>query len=176
MQKNMRHKDILRLSFKLFIVAAVLLAAALFVYFYRFEAVIENQAVKELENTTKQNRKAALYIFQSNQPLLQRISDTKNEERYMEDKEDFLSVLESWKDLYEFKDIGIIDLSGKALSVTGQEFDFSKEEFFQRSVQGQIVLSSTSEDKIDKEHIMIYCAPGQDALLLPVAEDADSLH
>ncbi len=159
MQKNMRHKDILRLSFKLFIVAAVLLAAALFVYFYRFEAVIENQAVKELENTTKQNRKAALYIFQSNQPLLQRISDTKNEERYMEDKEDFLSVLESWKDLYEFKDIGIIDLSGKALSVTGQEFDFSKEEFFQRSVQGQIVLSSTSEDKIDKEHIMIYCAP-----------------
>ncbi len=159
MQKNMKYRNIFTLSLKLFMSTAVLLAAVLLIHFNRFDAVIEQQALKELENTVNQNQKTALYIFRSSQPLLQRISNTKYEARKFDNKEAFLAAIESWKELYEFKDMGVIDPSGKALSITGQELDFSNRDFFQRSMEGEIVLSSTMKDTADQEYIMIYCAP-----------------
>ena len=79
MQKNMKYRNIFTLSLKLFMSTAVLLAAVLLIHFNRFDAVIEQQALKELENTVNQNQKTAINIFRSSQPWLQRISKTKYE-------------------------------------------------------------------------------------------------
>lgn len=137
---------------------SVMLAAALFFFFGIVDRTIEEQSKEILTGTASRNARMLEYEIGNKRILLERVAERCGD-LFRDDSRQVLSELEPLIELYEFYDLGIILEDGTFFSVGGKTGDFSGYDFFQRTMQGDTVLSSTMTADADETRVNLYCTP-----------------
>lgn len=137
---------------------SVLLAAALFFFSSIVDGTIEEQSKEILSSTASRNVRMLEYEIGNKKILLERLVE-RNKELFQNDSQQVLDELEPMIELYEFYDMGIVLTDGTFYSVSGKTGDLSDYDFFQRTMKGDTVISSTMTADSDGTCVNLYCAP-----------------
>lgn len=141
------------------ILICLLFCGALYCYSLRIRKTTENQARTTLRDTASGNARILAYEISNKMTLFQRIATQYQAVESEEEKKEKLKKLEPLLELYDFKDVGTVTADGEALSVRNGSINLSDAEFFQKSMQGEVGITDTIEDRTDGGRINIYSAP-----------------
>lgn len=94
--------------------------------------------------------------------------------------EDMLSQLEIYCKYYDFFDMSIADSSGNCQTVLGRSFNVAEEEYFQRGLAGEAVITESIASRVSPDiNVNIFSCPiyidGEVAFVLAAAYPSDNL-
>lgn len=141
------------------LVLCIVSCIALIFYSSIIQAITQKQARSILKDAAASNARMLKYEISNKMTLFQRIANQYRGGQSEEEWEELLERLKPLLELYDFKDLGIATSEGEASSARGGNYDVSEQEFFQRSMLGEVGITSTMEDKNDESRINIYSAP-----------------
>ncbi len=139
-------------------VIGLVFAGALFFYAGQIRRTTEEQARNILKDASARNARMLEYEISNKLTLFQRIA-AQYHKPFAGRSQQISRALEPLIELYDFEDVGIVETDGASSSVGGKTYDFSREAFFQRTMQGEVEISATMENPEDGSRVNLYAAP-----------------
>lgn len=153
-----RKKGILKIILAM-VIGSVILFAALMAFDRTITNELEEQVQTSLAESTQQNRVILENEVRDKQNLLRSIATEMQE--CWDEKEEFVSRLSCYIDVYGFKRIGFVSADGTVITTDGYTQDLSYRDFFQKSIQGEEVITDVMTDSIgrERENINVFSVP-----------------
>ncbi len=153
----MNEKSFFKKASLIFIVCLVF-AGSLIIYSVHLEKKLSSDIYDKLKNVSESNSILINNEIKSRQKLIgeaaARIADENSDSTSIN-----LNILNDIITRYDFKRMGIINKDGIGYATDGYRFDYSGKDFFNKALNGEIVVSGKLKDVADNDDIIIFCAP-----------------
>lgn len=138
----------------------ILTIALFFVFWNAIVDELNSSTIQSLEDVAAQSAVAIENELLEQQRLLYSLAEQFEECPRGQEKE-WVNHCKGYIDIYSYIRIGYVNEEGMAYTTDGYDVDLSYRDFYQRSMQGESVITGVLEDSIGKEHenINVFSVP-----------------